>query len=95
MSEDVTPYGAQPGDENAALINEVRALAAALAWSQREVARRLGFDDRDVRYWLAGKTPVPLGFVLAMRYLAEHPELATATGYFGEHRVADSPGRDK
>lgn len=84
MSEDVTPYGGQKEPDNQARVDEARALAEMLGWSQREVARRLECDDRDVREWFSGKVPMPAGVLYALRYCEQ---------YRGETaRVADARG---
>ena len=35
-------------------ITRLRHALAALGWSQRDLARHLGYDDRTVRRWLSG-----------------------------------------
>jgi len=89
MSEDITLYGGHPPD--AARVNELRAHAAALGWSQRETARRLGFDDRETRYWFTGKKPVPIGVLFAFRYL----NTAEGRGEIAVLRVADQAAESR
>lgn len=53
---------------------ELRDLIAACGMSQREAAAALDRTKRMVEYWLSGDHDVPRTVMLAMRYLAEHPE---------------------
>ena len=70
MSEDVTPYGGEPGG-NARTI-EFRALLAELGMSQRECADALEVDVRTVRYWAAANPEPPLVAIFALRYMVEN-----------------------
>jgi hypothetical protein len=38
---------------------EFRICLELLAWSQRGLARQLGFDDRTVRRWASGQNEIP------------------------------------
>jgi transcriptional regulator with XRE-family HTH domain len=49
----------------------IRAQLAALGLSQRDAARRLGIDDRAIRYYCAGKMPVPAVVTLALLQLEQ------------------------
>ncbi len=62
------PEGAIGAPSDAGLI---RQQLESLGLSQREAARQLGLDDRSMRYYCAGKLPVPPGILLALRQLAE------------------------
>jgi hypothetical protein len=47
----------------------IRAELAALGLSQREAARKLQIDERAMRYYCAGREPVPRAVMLALRQL--------------------------
>lgn len=78
MSEDVPPYGSSPPD-NAHRVRELRDLAMLLPWSQRELARRLEVDERELRHWFTGRQRAPVAIVFALRYLTS-PEGLAAIG---------------
>jgi transcriptional regulator with XRE-family HTH domain len=85
MSEDVVPYGGAR-DDTLDRVAELRALTAALAWSQREVARRLEVDERTMRYMYSGQERVTMDVLYALRYLnSAEGRNAVST----ERRVAD------
>jgi Domain of unknown function (DUF4209) len=63
------PEGADAGAPSDA--NLIRQQLEAIGLSQREAARQLGLDDRSLRYYCAGKLPVPRGVFLALRQLEE------------------------
>jgi hypothetical protein len=68
MSEDVKPYGAgvapsRPTPE------KLRELLAQLGMSQRGAAKELGIDERTMRYWASGDTPIPPMAMYALRWL--------------------------
>ncbi len=62
-----TPSGGALGASTDADL--VRAHLAALGLSQREAARKLGVDERLMRYYCAGKEPVPAAVLLALEQL--------------------------
>jgi transcriptional regulator with XRE-family HTH domain len=47
--------------------SRIRALLQAIGISQREAARRLGIDDRSMRYYCSGKLSVPSAIMLALQ----------------------------
>lgn len=49
----------------------VRSLLTQLGLSQREGARELGANEREMRYWCSGERPVPRMVVLALERLLE------------------------
>jgi uncharacterized protein DUF4209 len=57
-------------------VDLIRALLADLSLSQREAARKLGVDERAMRYFCAGKEPAPPAVMLALQQLrtAASPE---------------------
>jgi transcriptional regulator with XRE-family HTH domain len=48
-----------------------------IGWSQRELARRVGVDETQVRRWAAGKTAIPPALAVwlakATAWHAKHP----------------------
>ena len=68
MSEDVKPYGAgvvrpRPTPE------ELRELLGQLGMSQRGAAKELGIDERTMRYWASGDSPIPPMAIYALKWL--------------------------
>ena len=72
-----TPSGGGPAAPSDADL--IRARLAALGLSQREAARQLGVDDRTMRYYCAGKEPVPPAVMLALEELRANAALASST----------------
>ena len=64
---DASQEGASGAPSDADLI---RHRLEALGLSQREAARKLGIDDRTMRYYCAGKVPVPPAVMLALEQLS-------------------------
>jgi hypothetical protein len=64
-----TPSGGAPGAPTDADL--IRAQLAALGLSQREAARKLEVDERTMRYYCAGREPVPATVFLALRQLEQ------------------------
>ena len=54
----------------------IRQKLESLALSQREAARQLGMDERTMRYYCAGKMPVPPAILLALNDLQQSPQHA-------------------
>ena len=52
--------------------------------SQASFARAIGVSDRIVRYWIAGKYPIPRRTVAVIEIMAELNEMRTASGNFVE-----------
>ena len=69
-----TPPEGAPGAPSDA--DFIRQLLEALGLSQREAARRLGVDDRTMRYYCAGKMPVPPAVLIALQELQTSPHYA-------------------
>lgn len=54
----------------------IRELLTELGLSQREAGRRLGVDDRTMRYYCAGKMQVPPAVLMALQELKSSPHYA-------------------
>jgi hypothetical protein len=67
------PTGASGASADADVI---RQKLEALEVSQREAARQLGVDERTMRYYCAGKMPVPPAILLALDGLQQSPQHA-------------------
>jgi DNA-binding transcriptional regulator YiaG len=52
--------------------------------SQAGFARAIGVSNRMVRYWIAGKYPIPRRTVAVIEIMAELNEMRTASGNFAE-----------
>jgi hypothetical protein len=82
-----TPSGGAAGASTDADL--IRAHLTALGLSQREAARRLGVDERTMRYYCAGRESVPAAVMLALQHLrtgAAAPSSAAPASL-----VADAP----
>jgi transcriptional regulator with XRE-family HTH domain len=66
----------------------IRQKLETLGLSQREAARRLGIDDRSMRYYCAGKTPVPPTVLMALQHLESLPEYSPPLEVVPELRAA-------
>ena len=51
--------------------DRIRVQLQLLSLSQRDAARRLGIDDRTMRYYCSGKLPVPSAITLSLRQLEQ------------------------
>jgi hypothetical protein len=67
------PTGAPGASSDADVI---RQKLEALELSQREAARQLGVEERTMRYYCAGKMPVPTAILLALDGLQQSPQHA-------------------
>ncbi len=68
--------------------NLIRHKLETLGFSQREAARQLGIDERTVRYYCAGKMPVPSAVFLALEDLKKSPQNAPAPTVLPELQAA-------
>ena len=66
----------------------IRQKLELLGFSQREAARQLGIDERTVRYYCAGKIPVPPAVLLALDDLQKSPQYAPAPMVLPELQAA-------
>lgn len=53
----------------------IRKLVDNIGLSQRELARLIGTNDRSMRHWLSGNTPIPYSCQFALEYLAEKKKI--------------------
>jgi transcriptional regulator with XRE-family HTH domain len=76
IEETLVPTTPEGGAVPLSDVELIRALLADLGLSQREAARKLGVDERAMRYFCAGKEPVPPAVMLALQQLraAASPE---------------------
>jgi len=73
----------------------IRQKLEALELSQREAARQLGIDERTMRYYCAGKMPVPAAILLALNNLQQSPQHAPPPFVLPELQAAfDAVDRD-
>jgi len=66
----------------------IRQKLETLGFSQREAARQLGIDERTMRYYCAGKMPVPSAVFLALEDLQKSPQYAPAPTVLPELQAA-------
>jgi len=85
-----TPSGGGPAaPSDAGLIREQ---LTALNLSQRQAARQLGIDDRTMRYYCAGKAPVPPVVFLALRELKQIQLNARCLELLGDGTMSAADG---
>jgi hypothetical protein len=85
-----TPSGGGPAAPSDADL--IREQLTALNLSQREAARDLGIDDRTMRYYCAGKAPVPPVVFLALRELKQIQLNARCLELLGDGTMSASDG---
>ena len=66
----------------------LRGMLDTLGLSQRQAARQLGIDERTMRYYCAGKAPVPSAVFLALQDLQNSPQYAPAPATLPELQAA-------
>jgi hypothetical protein len=71
MTTDSTGASGAPSDADV-----IRQKLEVLELSQREAARQLSIDERTIRYYCAGKMPVPPAILLALNGLQQSPQHA-------------------
>jgi hypothetical protein len=71
MTTDSTGASGVPSDADV-----IRQKLETLELSQREAARQLGMDERTMRYYCAGKMPIPPAVLLALNGLQQSPQHA-------------------
>ena len=64
--------------------NELRDTLRKFDISQAGFARAIGVSDRIVRYWIAGKYPIPRRTVAVIEIMAELNKMRTTSGNFAE-----------
>lgn len=55
--------------------SQLRGILKKLGFTAREAAARLGVDERTVRRWLAGDSPIPTAAAVLLATWASNPQI--------------------